>query len=90
MTLKIDWAPGSTPYAKIIDLLRSWANDNYFDDMVACIIADGQESNELVCFNSHNLHLYFDNDWWEGQKDIYLIGFIPISEVAPGMKWREI
>ena len=68
-----------TPYDEIMKPIRTWAKDHYYTDFIASILADGEELTELIM--CEDLDLIWLNDWWEGQKEVKLLGFKPIDAI---------
>lgn len=67
-------------YREVIDIVEDWSNKNYYDGMIVCLSVDGEKTNELLLIGAMGEYL-FEIDWWEGQKDVYLLGFTPISDL---------
>ena len=88
---KIEWSEKSNPYQEVIDILTVWSMNHHFEDMIVRISLNGEETNEiLLCDGTFGCDYYFNNDWWEGEKDVYLVGFCPLYDIGPEMRWKEI
>ena len=42
------------------------------------------EENQIVWFDSEN-HMVWLDDWWEGQQDILIVGYIPVEDIEVGV-----
>lgn len=69
------------PYKEVASIIETWAQKNFYDYFVVSLVLDGDLTTELLCVNEF-AGLYWDNDWWEGQKKIKMLGFIPLSNVV--------
>ena len=70
---------GKDPYDEIGNYIRD--HITVIEDMIAVININGVETNELllVDMNSEN-YFVWKTDWWEGEKNISLIDFFPVSD----------
>jgi hypothetical protein len=51
------------------------------EDMIAVIQIDGCITNELYMVDMEtDGYFYWNSDWWEGEEDVALIDFFPVSE----------
>ena len=51
------------------------------EDMIAVIRIDGCITNELYMVDMEtDGYFYWKSDWWEGEEDVALIDFFPVSE----------
>lgn len=70
---------GQNPYSTIGKYIRD--NTTAIEDMIAVIEIDGVTTNELLLVNMHgDEYFVWKSDWWEGEKDIALIDFFPVSD----------
>lgn len=78
----IKWWPitSSDPYKEALEIIEAWARKNFYDQFVATLLLDGELETELVVLDQMG-YLIWDNDWWEGQKDIRLLGFCPVHNM---------
>lgn len=72
---------GRNPYKEIIKIIEDWCNRNWWEDMIAEIVIDGEVTNEILLCEGNGSYLVFNNDWYEGQEEIELTAFAPISEI---------
>ena len=42
------------------------------------------EENQIVWFDSEDHMLWLD-DWWEGQQDIMVLGYVPVEDIELGV-----
>ena len=70
---------GQNPYSTIGRYIRD--NTTAIEDMIAVIKIDGVTMNELLLVDMHeDEYFVWKSDWWEGEKDIALIDFFPVSD----------
>lgn len=70
---------GQDPYSVIGKYIRD--HITAIEDIIAVIEIDDITTNQLfmVDMNEENYFIW-KNDWWEGEKDVTLIDFFPVSE----------
>ena len=70
---------GQDPYSAIGKYIRD--HITAIEDIIAVIKINEVETNQLfmVDINEENYFIW-ENDWWEGEEDITLIDFFPVSE----------
>lgn len=68
-----------SPYAIIAEQIEKWSENNYYGDFLVTISIDGFETTEILSFELGEY--VWVNDWWEGQEDVKLLGFIPIDDI---------
>lgn len=78
----------NNPYDEIANIIKKWCEANYYSDFVVTIGFDkfgagAQEetSTEFLEFDGNAAEFIWLNDWWEGQKDIYLVGFRSLDAI---------
>lgn len=69
------------PYNEIADIVEQWARKNYYTDFIVSIVIDGELTTELLLVDQ-SINFEWLNDWWEGQKKIKLVGFVPADQVV--------
>lgn len=70
-----------SPYEQIIKYIYSYSeNHGYFDNVIISVTVDGVFMNELLLFEDHTYIFY--NDWWEGEEDVWFVGFTYLDEVV--------
>ena len=89
--MKISWAENEDPYNVIADIiLNKYIKFGYVLDFVVRIRlkynseTKYREYNELLYNDGQNWlqpNLVWQNDWWEGEQSVELIGCIPIDEL---------
>ena len=70
---------GKDPYTEVADIIEDWARKNFYDTFLVTLCIDGEITTELLQHDAMGC-FEWDNDWWEGQKRISLVGFTPISQ----------
>ena len=82
---------GQDPYSVIGKYIRD--HITAIEDIIAVIKIDDITTNQLfmVDMNEENYFIW-NNDWYEGEKDVALIDFFPVSEAInpsaqPEQKW---
>lgn len=80
---RLEWNyPDSTPYDAVTAVIEQFAMRNGYESFVVRLSLDGYETNELLILDgNYSCQFEWNNDWWEGQKDVYLIGYVPLSEI---------
>ena len=68
-----------SPYAIIAEPIEKWSENNYYGDFLVTISIDRFETTEILEFELGEY--VWENDWWEGQEDVKLLGFIPIDDI---------
>ncbi len=70
-----------TPYDIIVNIIDAWCQEHYYGHFLVTLSIDGDLRVEHLYFETEDLKWVWENDWWEGQKDIKLIGFINMDSV---------
>ena len=70
-----------TPYDTIAEPIVKWCEENYYTDFIVTISIDDGEITEILEVDPLEDECIWVNDWWEGQKDVKLLGFVPISDI---------
>ena len=80
---------GQDPYSVIGKYIRD--HITVIEDIIAVIEIDDITTNQLfmVDMNEENYFIW-DNDWYEGEKDVALIDFFPVSEAINPSAQPEI
>lgn len=71
----------TNPYNDICIPIEEWCLKNYYTDFLVTIQLDDRETTEYLEFNAMTLGFIWKNDWWEGEKEVKLLGFIPIDAI---------
>ena len=66
------------PYSVAIEVITEWAYKNFFDNFLVTFDFDGEIETEILIHEEFHGFVWL-NDWWEGQKSITMLGFIPAS-----------
>ena len=75
-----------SPYDTIADVIEKWCQDNYYGNFIVTLRINGELCTEYLIYETGDPdrlgpHWVWECDWWEGQKDIELVGFLDISSV---------
>lgn len=70
---------GQDPYSAIGKYIRD--HITAIEDIIAVIKINEVETNQLftVDINEENYFIW-ENDWWEGEEDVVLLDFFPVSD----------
>jgi hypothetical protein len=71
----------SNPYTEIANIIEEWCKKNFYDSFVVTISRDGQIITEYLELDGMSLDFIWENDWYDGEKDISLIGFMPMLQL---------
>lgn len=70
---------GQDPYSAIGKYIRD--HITAIEDIIAVIKINEVETNQLFMVNINEENYFiWENDWWEGEEDVTLIDFFPVSE----------
>ena len=78
MILKVE--KGQNPYYVIERYI--YEHTEVMEEMIAVLEIDGVRTNELLEYDFENGGFIFLSDWWEGEQEIALIDFFPVSEAC--------
>lgn len=70
-----------TPYESILRPIEEWCKKNGYFDFLVTILLDGNETTQVLEFDGNVADFVWLNDWWEGEKDVKLLGFSPIGDI---------
>lgn len=70
-----------TPYESILRPIEEWCKKNGYFDFLVTILLDGNETTQVLEFDGDMADFVWLNDWWEGEKDVKLLGFSPIGDI---------
>ena len=70
-----------TPYETILRPIEEWCKKNGYFDFLVTILLDGNETTQVLEFDGDVVDFVWLNDWWEGEKDVKLLGFSPIGDI---------
>lgn len=71
-------------YDEIIKIVKEWCNSpgGLYDIFLVTIKLDDEPPmTHLLMFDANNVEFYWENDWWEGEKNVFLYGFTPLSRI---------
>ena len=68
-----------SPYDLVLDIVIE--NTEYNTDYLVTLLLDGEEETVLLLYDGA-IDLYeWEYDWYEGQKEVKVLGFMPISKI---------
>ena len=75
-------------YEAAADIIDKWAQDNIYTDMIVTLAVNGEIRTEYICPNYniytkgvHGSTWEWEFDWWEGEQDVWLLGFRPLEMI---------
>ena len=71
---------GQSPYYVIERYI--YEHTEVMEDMIAVLEIDGVRTNELLEVDAYYDGWIWLNDWWEGQPEIALIDYFPVSQAC--------
>ncbi len=69
------------PYTEVGNIVEDWCETHYYGDALVTLFIDGRVTTEYLEFNGDTMQFTWANDWWEGEKDIELIGFRMLGDI---------
>lgn len=73
---------GKDPYTEVANIVEDWCRRNYYGSAFVTLSVGGCVTTEYLSFNGNTMEFEWDMDWWEGEKDVVLIGFRMRADVA--------
>jgi len=70
-----------SPYDYIVSPIIEWCEENYYTDFLVTIWVGDHEITEYLEFDFNTLDFIWQMDWWEGEKDVRLLGFTPLTDI---------
>lgn len=76
---------GKDPYTEIGEYIKN--HITAIEDIIATIELDGMRTNELFMVDMQkDGYFVWKYDWWEGEEDVALLDFFPVSDAEPERK----
>ena len=74
---------GGDPYEQIGDIVDAWAKENIYTDMIVTVAVNGEIKTEYLGLNvdGRGFNWVWEYDWYEGERDVRLLGFRPLDLV---------
>ena len=71
------------PYEQIVDVVDAWAKENIYTNMIVTISVNGAVTTQYLGleFGVTGFHWVWEYDWFEGEPEVYLLGFRPLDMV---------
>lgn len=75
-----------TPYDSIAETIDKWCQENYYDDFLVTLRLNGKLCVEYLIYETGDPdrpdpYWLWDSDWWEGQKNTELVGFVAAHSI---------
>lgn len=93
MAIKLTWGKRSSAYEAVEKAIPK--NMLYCDMLVRIMIKYSWESddeyvisNEILTYCASEEIVIWENDWWEGQQDVFIIAAAPIEKIELPDKWN--
>ena len=68
------------PYSAVADILDEWCLKNYYGSFLVTLkLGKDYKTTQFVYFDASNLAWTWLNDWWEGEEEVELLGFMDID-----------
>ena len=70
-------------YEAAADIIDKWAQKNGYTDMIVTLAVDGEVKTEYIApaFRKYGFQWEWEYDWWEGEKEVWLLGFRPLEMI---------
>lgn len=78
--MKIDVENGD-PYEEVCNVISDWCNENFYDSFVVTLTLNGERTSEYLSFDASEWEWEWDMDWWEGEEEVILNGFAPMTAI---------
>lgn len=63
---------------ELFDLLE---HQEVYEDYIVCIEIDGSTTNQILSYDGNEGCFVWESDWWEGEKNVFLIGFKAVDDI---------
>lgn len=70
------------PYDYIVKIIKEWCETHVYEDFLVTINLDGTYITEILELDSSTMNFIWLSDWWEGQKNVSLVGFYPTGNIC--------
>lgn len=77
------------PYTEVADYIASRVTLLDFGAWLVKLALDDRETTELLTYDKDDGFVW-DNDWYEGERDVKVIDFVDANDVDPSMRWHSI
>lgn len=71
------------PYDAIVKRIKKWCDSpgGLYDIFLVTIKLDDEPPMTHLLMLDGDMEFYWENDWWEGEKNVFLYGFTPLSRI---------
>ena len=66
-------------YQEVVDIIKE--KSPYYCDYLVSLDIGGDITSEILQFDAPTLDYIWQNDWWEGEKEVILLGFAPTRDI---------
>lgn len=80
MGMTIDASNGN-PYDTIAKIIEEWCEQNYYTNFLVTLVLDTELTVEFLEFNGSDFEWIWNNDWWEGESSVELVGFVAQEDI---------
>ena len=70
-----------SPYEYIAEPIKAWCEENYYTDFIVTIRVGDHETTEYLGLTNDGCNFVWENDWWEGEEDVRLVGFAALDDI---------
>ena len=72
------------PYDEIGEVIEKWCQgpSGRYGDFLVTVLINGEPSTHVLEFDANSVGFIWSTDWWEGEKDVVLYGFMPIADIV--------
>ena len=68
-------------YERLCDPIIKWCEYHYYTDFVVTIRVNKRITTQYLEFQNNDITFTWLNDWYEGEANVELLGFLPIDEI---------
>lgn len=72
---------GDDPYEEVAKIVERWCEKHYYNSALVTLSIDGVETTEYLEFDGSEMTFIWENDWWEGEKEVQLLGFRMLQDL---------
>ena len=71
----------ANPYEAIANIIDEWCKKAGYQDFLVRVSVGGFETTQFLQFDVSKPGFVWENDWWEGEQEVYLKGFLAVDDV---------
>ena len=69
------------PYEAIVSIVDKWCKITGYRDYLVRVSVGGFETTQYLQFDISKPGFVWEYDWWEGEEEVYLKGFLAVDDV---------